>query len=47
MVPEKKQNRRYKQNNFIGFQNNRHPSQHTDGTVQKVSGHCQHRPLEG
>jgi hypothetical protein len=29
MVPENKQNRRYKQINFIGFQNSRHPSQHT------------------
>jgi hypothetical protein len=28
MVPEKK-NRRYKQVNFIGLQNIRHPSQHT------------------
>jgi hypothetical protein len=25
MVPENKQNRRYKQINFIGLQNNRHP----------------------
>jgi methylmalonyl-CoA mutase cobalamin-binding subunit len=29
MVPENKQNRRYKQINFIGLQNNHHPSQHT------------------
>jgi hypothetical protein len=29
MVPENKQNRRYKQIKFIGLQNNRHPSQHT------------------
>jgi hypothetical protein len=28
MVSESKQNRRYKQINFIGLQNNRHPSQH-------------------
>jgi hypothetical protein len=28
MVPENKQNRRYKQINFIGLQNNRNPSQH-------------------
>jgi hypothetical protein len=27
MVPENKQNRRYKWINFIGLQNNRHPSQ--------------------
>jgi hypothetical protein len=27
MVPENKQNRRYKQINFVGRQNNRHPSQ--------------------
>jgi hypothetical protein len=31
MVPENKQNRTYKQINFIGLQNNRHPSQHTVG----------------
>jgi hypothetical protein len=31
MVPESKQNRRYKQINFIGLQNSRHPSQHTVG----------------
>jgi hypothetical protein len=28
MVPESKQNRIYKQINFIDLQNNRHPSQH-------------------
>jgi hypothetical protein len=28
MVPENKQNRRYKPINLIGLQNNRHPSQH-------------------
>jgi hypothetical protein len=38
MVPENKQNRRYKQINFIGLQNNRHPSQHTVGNVHKA-GH--------
>jgi hypothetical protein len=38
MVPENKQNRRYKQINFIGLQNNRHPSQHTVGNVHKASG---------
>jgi hypothetical protein len=27
MGPENKQNRRYKEINFIGLQNNRHPSQ--------------------
>jgi hypothetical protein len=27
MVPENKQNRRYKQITFFGLQNNRHPSQ--------------------
>jgi hypothetical protein len=31
MVPENKQNSRYKQINFIGLQNNCHPSQHTVG----------------
>jgi hypothetical protein len=36
MVPENKQNRRYKQINFIGLQNNRHPSQHTAGTFKKL-----------
>jgi hypothetical protein len=35
MVPENKQNRRYKQISFIGLQNNRHPSQHTVGNVHK------------
>jgi hypothetical protein len=33
MVPENKQNGRYKQINFIGLQNNCHPSQHTVGAV--------------
>jgi methylmalonyl-CoA mutase cobalamin-binding subunit len=37
MVPENKQNRRYKQINFIGLQNNCHPSQHTVGN--KVHRH--------
>jgi hypothetical protein len=36
MVPEYKQNRRYKQINFIGLQNNRHPSLHTVGNVHKA-----------
>jgi hypothetical protein len=45
MVPENKQNRRYKQINFIGLQSNRHPSQHTVGNVHKASGNCQQRPL--
>jgi hypothetical protein len=45
MVPESKQNRRYKQINFIGLQNNRHPTQHTVGNVHKTSGNCQQRPL--
>jgi hypothetical protein len=31
MVPENKQNRRYKQINFTGLQNNHHPSQRTVG----------------
>jgi hypothetical protein len=35
MVPEK-QSRRYKQINFIGFQNNHHPSQHTAGNVAAI-----------
>jgi hypothetical protein len=41
MVPENKQNRRYKQINFIGLQNNSHPSQHTVGNVHKADGNCQ------
>jgi hypothetical protein len=45
MVPENKQNRRYKQINFIGLQNNRHPSQHTVGNVHEASGNCQQMPL--
>jgi hypothetical protein len=44
MVPENKQNRRYKQINFIGPQNNRHATQHTIGKVQKASGNGQQRP---
>jgi hypothetical protein len=36
MVPENKQNRRIKQINFIGLQNNRHPSQYTVGNVHKA-----------
>jgi hypothetical protein len=45
MVPENKQNRRYKQINFIGLQNNCHPSQHAVGVgnVHKASGNCQQR----
>jgi hypothetical protein len=46
MVPENKQNRRYKQINFIVLQNNRHPSQPAVGNVRKTSGNCQQRPLE-
>jgi hypothetical protein len=45
MVPENKQNRGYKQINFIGLQNNRHPSQHTVGNFHKASGNCQQKPL--
>jgi hypothetical protein len=45
MVPENKQNRRYKQINFIGLQNNRHLSQDTVGNGHKASGNCQQRPL--
>jgi hypothetical protein len=45
MVPENKQNTRYKQINFIGLQNNRHPSQHTVGNVYKSSGNSQQRPI--
>jgi hypothetical protein len=45
MIPENKQNRRCKQINFIGLQNNRHPSQHTVVNVHKASGNCQQRLL--
>jgi hypothetical protein len=45
MVPENKQNRRYKQINFIGLQNNRHPSKHSVGNVHKASRNCQQMPL--
>jgi CobQ-like glutamine amidotransferase family enzyme len=31
--------------NFIGLQNNHHPSQHTIGNVHKTSVNCQQRPL--
>jgi hypothetical protein len=31
--------------NFIGLQNNCHPSQHTVGNVHPTSGNCQQRPL--
>jgi hypothetical protein len=44
MVAENKQNRKYKQINFIGLQNNSHPSQHTIGIIHKASGNCQQRP---
>jgi hypothetical protein len=46
MVPENKQNRRYRQIKFIGLQNNRHPSQHTIGNIHKASGNCQLRSLK-
>jgi len=46
MVSENKQNRRYKQINFTGLQNNRYSSQHTFGNVHKASGNFQQRPLE-
>jgi len=48
MVSENKQNRRYKQINFIGLQNSSHPSQHTVGNVCKLletvsKGLCRNR----
>jgi hypothetical protein len=43
MVSENKQNIRYKQINFIGFQSNRHPSQHIVGNVHKASENCKQR----
>jgi hypothetical protein len=45
MIPENKQNRRYKQINIIGLLNNRNPSQHTVFNVHRASGNCQQRPL--
>jgi hypothetical protein len=45
MVPENKQNIRYKQINFIGLQNNRHQSKHNVANVHKASGNSQQRPL--
>jgi hypothetical protein len=45
MVPENKQNRKYKQINFIGLQNNGHSSQHTVGNIHKASGNCQQQSL--
>jgi hypothetical protein len=45
MVPENKQNRRYKQINFIDLQNNRHPSQHIIGNLHKAPENCQQIPL--
>jgi hypothetical protein len=42
---ENKQNRRYKQINFIGLQNNHLPSQHTVSKIDKASGNCQQRSL--
>jgi hypothetical protein len=41
----KKQTKQKKQINFIGPQNNRHPSQHTVGNVHKASGNYQKRAL--
>jgi hypothetical protein len=31
--------------NFIGLQNNCHPSKHTVDNLHKASGNCQQRPL--
>jgi hypothetical protein len=45
MVPENKQNSRYKQINFIGLKNNRQPSQHIVDNVHKASGNYQQRRL--
>jgi hypothetical protein len=45
MVPENKQNRRYKQINFIGLQNNRHPLKDTVGNVHQASEKSQQRHL--
>jgi hypothetical protein len=45
MVPENKQNRRYKQIKLIGLQNNRNPSQQTVVNVHKASGNRQQKPL--
>jgi hypothetical protein len=45
MVPENKQNTRYKQINYFGLQINHNPSQHTVGNVHKASGNCEQRPI--
>jgi hypothetical protein len=37
--------KRNKQINFIGVQNNRHSSQRTVGNIHKASGNCQQWPL--
>jgi hypothetical protein len=36
----KQTKQKIKKINFIGLQNNRHPSQHTVGNVHKASGNC-------
>jgi hypothetical protein len=46
MIPENKQNGRYKPINFISLQNNRHPLQHTVVNVHKASEICQQMPLK-
>jgi hypothetical protein len=48
MVPENKQNRRYKQVNFIGIQNNHHPSIPKEAfadSFQKLYERCQHNSV--
>jgi hypothetical protein len=46
MVPENKQNRRYKKINFIGLQNNRHPSLHTAAIQERVTAVLRSIPKE-
>jgi hypothetical protein len=41
----KQTKQKIQQINFIGLQNNRHPSQHTVGKVHKAYGNCQQSPL--
>jgi hypothetical protein len=45
MVPENNQKQQIQKINFIGLQNNRHPSQHTGGNFHKAYGNWQQRPL--
>jgi hypothetical protein len=45
MVPENKQIRRYKQINFIGLQNNRHPPKRSVGDHHEDAENVQQWPM--